>query len=84
MIDKEGSKKLKFSVNGGKYSGAITPHYLRAFGTMEMEKRGMNPLVIQYIRGDVPITTMAQYSRAVLHPEDIKKEYEWGIFRFDL
>ena len=78
------AEKLNFSENGGKYSGAITPHYMRAFGTMEMEKRGMNPSVIQYIRGDVPDTTMAQYSRAVLHPEDIKKEYERGIFKFDL
>ena len=78
------SNKSGFGANGGKYSDAITPHWLRAFGTMEMEKRGIPPSIIQYIRGDVPATTMDGYSRSVLHPEDVKKEYVERIYRFDI
>ena len=78
------AKKLNFDSGDGKYSKIITPHWMRAFGTMEMEKRGMNHSVIQYIRGDVPATTMDGYSRSVLHPDDIKEEYEEKIFKFDL
>jgi integrase len=77
------AKKLHFDSGEGKYSKKITPHWMRAFGTMEMEKRGMNPSVIQYIRGDVPATTMDGYSRSVLHPDHIKKNYEDHIFKFE-
>lgn len=83
LVDKW-SNKNGFGSNGGKYSDAITPHWLRAFGTMEMEKRGIPPSIIQYIRGDVPATTMDGYSRSVLHPEDVKKEYVDRIYKFDL
>lgn len=81
---KKWGDKNGFGTNGGKYSDAITPHWLRAFGTMEMEKRGIPPTIIQYIRGDVPATTMDGYSRSVLHPEDVKKEYVERIYKFDL
>ena len=78
------ANKLNFDSGNGKYSKIITPHWLRAFGTMEMEKRKMNHSVVQYIRGDVPLSTMDGYSRSVLHPDDIKKDYEEHIFKFDL
>lgn len=78
------AQKLNFDSGDGKYSKKITPHWLRAFGTMEMEKRKMNHSVVQYIRGDVPSTTMDGYSRSVLHPDDIKNDYEEHIFKFDL
>lgn len=78
------AKKLNFDSGEGRYSKKITPHWMRAFGTMEMEKRGMNHSVVEYIRGDVPATTMDGYSRSVLHPDDIKKDYVEKIFKFDL
>jgi len=78
------SEKLNLSNNGGKYSKAITPHWARAWGGLQLEKCGISESVIDYIRGDKPSSTRGRYSRAVLDIEDVKEQYISKIFKFGL
>lgn len=64
--------KTGFKVKGEK---GLSPHYFRHFMSYELLAADCNPMVIDYIRGDVAADMKNHYARQVLPFDKIRAEY---------
>ena len=62
----------------------IAPHWFRAFVTFQLQSEGCNPMVIDYLRGDVAGDIKNHYARQVLPAEKIRSEYIRTVPQFGL
>jgi len=62
----------------------IVPHFFRAWATYTLQINGLNPSIIDYVRGDVANTIRGFYFNQVLPFEVIKKEYLRCVPKFGI
>jgi site-specific recombinase XerD len=83
-IVKEWSVKTKTSIETTDIDKKIVPHFFRAWATYTLQINGLNPSIIDYIRGDVATSIRGFYFNQVLSFEVIKKEYLRTVPKFGI
>lgn len=83
-IVKEWSIKTGIGNNSNDTDKKIVPHFFRAWATYTLQINGLNPSIIDFIRGDVANTTRGFYFNQVLPFEVIKKEYLKAVPKFGI
>lgn len=83
-IVKEWSVKTKTSIETTDTDKKIVPHFFRAWATYTLQINGLNPSIIDYVRGDVANTIRGFYFNQVLPFEVIKKEYLKAVPKFGI
>jgi integrase len=83
-IVKEWSVKTKTCIHTTDIEKKIVPHYFRAWATFTLQIGGLNPSIVDYIRGDVANTIRGFYFNQVLPFEVIKKDYLKAVPKFGI
>ena len=68
----------------GKGEQGLTPHWFRHFMSYQLLIDGCNPMVVDYVRGDVAGDIKNHYARQVLPAEKIRSEYIRTVPQFGL
>lgn len=83
-IVKEWSVKTKTCVETTDIEKKIVPHFFRAWATYTLQIGGLNPSIVDYIRGDVANSIRGFYFNQVLPFEVIKKDYLKAVPKFGI
>lgn len=83
-IVKEWAIKTGICLDTTETDKKIVPHFFRAWSTYTLQINGLNPSIIDYIRGDVANTIRGFYFNQVLPFEMIRKEYLRTVPKFGI
>jgi integrase len=83
-IVKEWSVKTKTCIETTDIEKKIVPHFFRAWATYTLQIAGLNPSIVDYIRGDVANSIRGFYFNQVLPFEVIKKDYLKAVPKFGI
>ena len=83
-IVKEWSIKTKTSIDTTDIDKKIVPHFFRAWATYTLQINGLNPSIIDYIRGDVASSMRGFYFNQVLPFDVIQREYLRTVPKFGI
>jgi len=83
-IVKNWAVKLNFGIDSTDTDKKIVPHFFRAWATYTLQMSGLNPSIVDYIRGDVASTIRGFYFNQVLPFDVIRKEYLKAVPKFGI
>jgi integrase len=83
-IVKEWSIKTEIGIDTNETDKKIVPHFFRSWATYTLQINGLNPSIVDYVRGDVANTIRGFYFNQVLPFEVIRKEYLKAVPKFGI